>query len=251
MRDFTYARFETLLQFLINHEYCPVSLVDYFFHKDENKRQVIMRHDVDRHPTNALKIAKFEHSQNICSSYYFRYPSTYTPIIIKTIAGLGHEIGYHYEVLSKANGDVTLAFQLFREELAEFRKICEVKTCCAHGSPLSSFDNRTLFSSCQFSDFDLIGDAHLSVSPDIPYFSDTGRSWGMHGNMRDRLPMSDSMLDIQNTDDLERHLQNSDYPEIYLVVHPERWNDPGVRWYLQYGQDILFNAGKRILRKTR
>ena len=251
MRDFTHARFKAILELLFNLDYCPVSLVDYFLHKNEDKKRVIIRHDVDRRPANAMKMAEFEYSLDIRSSYYFRYPMTYNPTIIRTIAGLGHEIGYHYEVLSKAHGNFTIAFHLFREELAEFRKICEVKTCCAHGSPLSSFDNRTLFSSRLLSDFDLIGDAHLSASPDIPYFSDTGRSWGMHENMRDSLALSERMPDIHSTDELERHLLDSDYPEVYLVVHPERWNDPGVRWYLQYGQDTLFNAGRRFLQITR
>jgi len=45
---------------------------------------------------------------------------------------LGHEIGYHYEVLSKANGDYETAVELFEQELSEFRKITDVKTICMH-----------------------------------------------------------------------------------------------------------------------
>ena len=37
------------------------------------------------------------------------------------IHDLGHEIGYHYEVLSKANGDYEKAMKLFEQELSEFR----------------------------------------------------------------------------------------------------------------------------------
>ena len=38
-----------------------------------------------------------------------------------------NEVGYHYEVLSKARGDYEKAIELFENELIEFRKICDVK----------------------------------------------------------------------------------------------------------------------------
>ena len=53
------------------------------------------------------------------------------------IPDLGHEVGYHYEVLSKANGNYERAIKLFEQELSKFRKIVDVKTICMHGSPLS------------------------------------------------------------------------------------------------------------------
>jgi hypothetical protein len=251
MKDFTYHRLEILLQSLSLDGYHPVSFRQFLENHKSNEKRVIIRHDIDRNLKNALKMAGFEQSLGIRASYYFRYPTTFNPEIIRRIAGYGHEIGYHYEVLAKAGGDFDTAFRLFDQELAEFRRICEVKTCCAHGSPLSAFDNRTLFSHRSFSDFDLIGDAHLSVSPEIPYFTDTGRSWGMQENLRDRLDTRKQVPDIRSTDELQEHLRNSDYREIYLVIHPERWNDPGIRWYLQYGRDVGFNMGKYALRKVR
>ena len=39
---------------------------------------------------------------------------------------LGHEVGYHYEVLSKAKGDYEKAIQMFEQELNEFRKKVDV-----------------------------------------------------------------------------------------------------------------------------
>ena len=48
-----------------------------------------------------------------------------------------NEVGYHYEVLSKAKGDYEKAVELFEQELKEFRKIVDVKTICMHGSLLS------------------------------------------------------------------------------------------------------------------
>jgi hypothetical protein len=48
-------------------------------------------------------MAELEHELGIQSTYYFRFPYTFKPDIIGKIHDLGHEVGYHYEVLSKAN----------------------------------------------------------------------------------------------------------------------------------------------------
>ena len=91
-----------------------------------------MRHDTDRKPENALRMAVLEHELGIQSTYYFRFPYTFKPDIIGKIHDLGHEVGYHYEVLSKARGDYEKAVELFEQELSEFREIVDVKTICMH-----------------------------------------------------------------------------------------------------------------------
>ena len=63
---------------------------------------VVLRHDIDRKPMNALRMAELEYELGIQSTYYFRFPCTFKPEIIRKIRDLGHEVGYHYEVLSKA-----------------------------------------------------------------------------------------------------------------------------------------------------
>lgn len=39
-----------------------------------------------------------------------------------------HEIEYHYEVLGNCKGDYEKALELFKYELNDFRKICEINT---------------------------------------------------------------------------------------------------------------------------
>ena len=107
-------------------------------------------------------MAQQEHALGIRSSYYFRYPGTFRPDIIRKIRDLGHEIGYHYEVLSKTNGDYAKAIALFSEELEEFRKICPVKTICMHGSPLSKYNNRDLWERYDYHAYGIFGEAFLS-----------------------------------------------------------------------------------------
>ena len=251
MKDFTCNRLEILLKTLVAKGYHPVTFRQFLETEVSHEKQVIIRHDIDRNPGNALTIALKEQSIGIRASFYFRYPYTFDPQIIRSIAVMGHEIGYHYEVLAKTRGNVNEALLLFNSELDEFRKICEVVTCCAHGSPLSRFDNRDLFSGTNISEFGILGDAHLSTPPGIPYFSDTGRSWGMQDNLRDRLSSSPQITSIRSTDELQEHLHTSNYSSLYLVIHPERWNDPGIQWYLQLFRDTTFNLGKRLLRRVR
>lgn len=63
----------------------------------------VLRHDVDRLPENSLVTAKIEAELGIKGTYYFRIvPESFDERIIKDIAALGHEIGYHYEELDTA-----------------------------------------------------------------------------------------------------------------------------------------------------
>ena len=34
-------------------------------------------------------------------------------------------------------------------------------------------------------------------------------------------------------------------------IHPERWSAGGFDWYLQYGIDLAFNTGKKVIRWMR
>ena len=71
---------------------------------------IIMRHDVDKKPYNALRIAKIENELGIESTFYFRTTKeVFIPEIISEISNLGHEVGYHYEVLCKSEGNYDVA----------------------------------------------------------------------------------------------------------------------------------------------
>jgi len=101
----------------------------------------MMRHDIDRKPENALSTARIEAESGIRGTYYFRrYGNAFRPGIMREIEGMGHEVGYHYEVLGKAKGDHERAIEMFEHELSEFRKICDVRTISMHGNPLSKYD---------------------------------------------------------------------------------------------------------------
>ncbi|HRY83476.1 MAG TPA: hypothetical protein P5533_02460 [Candidatus Cloacimonadota bacterium] len=60
---------------------------------------MILRHDIDSDCKTALRIAGIENALGLRASYYFRL-TTWKVNLIKEIAALGHEIGYHYEEIA-------------------------------------------------------------------------------------------------------------------------------------------------------
>ncbi len=192
-------------------------------------------------------MAKLEYTLGIRSTYYFRHPSTFVPEVIREVHALGHEVGYHYETLAKAKGDREKAIDLFAQELAKFREICDVRTICMHGSPLSRYDNRDLWKEYDFREFGIVGEAYLSmVGKGLTYLTDTGRNWGGKHSLRDVMPGAEA-VPVETTDDLARWIESSGVEGLYLTVHPERWAASEGEWATGYAVDLLMNAGKSVL----
>ena len=101
--DFTLDKYSELCKALIQ-SYHPLRVVDYFYGGKIEDRIAIIRHDVDKYQERSLKMARLENKLDIHSTYYFRMTDEFfIPEIIKEIEGMGHEIGFHYEVLDKAD----------------------------------------------------------------------------------------------------------------------------------------------------
>jgi len=251
MHDFTLHKYEELCRRLLKSGYRPMTLCSYLSERPLDERVCILRHDVDRKMKNALRMAELEGRIGVRSTYYFRYPYTFNPDIIRNIASLGHEIGYHYETLAKAGGDHEKAIQLFEQELKVFRKVADVRTVCMHGSPLSKYDNRDLWKHEDLKRFGIIGEAYLSIK-DVSYFSDTGRSWNGKNNIRDFLCGNDNdSTNINTTDELIGLTKQRGIEKFYILTHPERWDSDVFNWGLSYLKDCIFNIGKRTLKRIR
>ena len=246
MRDFTMAKYGELCRILLGAGYTPVTVYQYLTDPPRG-RTVVLRHDVDRKPENAMKMAELEHVLGITSTYYFRHPVTFVPEVIRAIHALGHEVGYHYEVLAKAGGDYEKAIGLFVRELEELRSLCDVRTICMHGSPLSRHDNRDLWKAYDFREFGVVGEAYLSMAGgDLRYLTDTGRNWGGKHSVRDVMPGAEP-VPVETTDDLACWIESSGTERLYLTVHPERWAVSEGEWATGYAMDLLVNAGKVVL----
>lgn len=217
---------------------------------DDAQPIVILRHDIDRRPRNALKMAQVEAEYNIKSTYYFRHmPHTFKPEIICKIAELGHEIGYHYETLAKAKGDFKKAFEIFQHELADFRKITNISTACMHGRPLSPWDNRNLWQHYDFKTLGINSEPYLSFNYDnIIYLTDTGRSWnGDKYNLRDKVSAQNLTGSVQSTRDVMKLIQRT-RQHIMLQTHPERWSYNSLNHFHAFLFDHLSNTAKQMIK---
>lgn len=245
--DFTTNKFYQLCK-VVKINYTAITFEEYLSLDELPQKFVIMRHDVDRKPQNSFIMAKIEHELGIKATYYFRMDDNiFRPDIIQEIRDMRHEVGYHYEVLGKSKGNYKKAIELFEFELREFRKIYNVKTICMHGNPLSKYDNRDLWKYYDFKNFDIIGDAYLSIK-DINYFSDTGR-WNSRNNMRDFIPeiKNNEKITVNSTDDLIDLIKSNKFNNLYILIHPERWASTNIEWGFNYMKDFIFNLGKKVL----
>ncbi|MDA0524655.1 hypothetical protein [Methanococcoides alaskense] len=248
--DFTIHKFRHLCE-AIATTYPTITMAEYM-DKDHPARFVLMRHDVDRMPGNALETARIEHELGIKATYYFRsIKSVFKPEIMKQILDMGHEIGYHYETLSEANGDPEKGIELFRSHLENFNDVCKVKTICMHGKPLSKYDNRDLWKTYDFKDYDIVGEAYLSVGHELNYFSDTGRSWNSKNSLRDFIPNKTEGFTADTTDDLIDLVEGGELDNLYILTHPERWSLNVVEWGLYCGMDMAVNVGKKVIAAVR
>ena len=256
--DFTFRKYTELLQKLIENHYLFVTFECYCLHKVEleQERFVILRHDVDLKAENSLATAKIERSLGINASYYFRVvKDSNKPEIIKEIAGMGHEIGYHYEDMSICEGDVEKAIKHFENQLAYFRKYYPVTTICMHGAPRSKYDGRDLWKQCDYHEFGIIGEPYFDVDfANVFYLTDTGRRWdGFNVSVRDKVPVYQDEwirqgLVYHGTDDILHALQNDELPErLMLTTHPQRWTDNCFQWLNELAVQRVKNGVKRII----
>lgn len=215
----------------------------------------LIRHDIDRNPDNALKMALLEKEMGIRTTYYFRVnPAVFKPGIIKKIADCGHEIGFHYESLSDANGDLDKAFEMFERDLAKLRAITEIRTIAMHGRPLTPYDNRDMWKSPEsvqkLKELGLLGEVYLNIDySDIAYICDTGRNWlSYQANLRDTVN-SEIKADFKSSEELMGALRDAKYPKVVFQIHPERWHDNIFLWTKQLFVDSVVNLVKYFCRK--
>lgn len=259
MADFTHKAYSDYLHALKISTGKFLRFDEYFQLQQKPEKFCLIRHDVDRLPLRALKMARLENELGIVSTYYIRKkPYTFKPDIIREIASLGHEIGYHYENLSDTNGNFDAALEDFRNNLREFRKITEVKTCAMHGQPLKPYDNRDLWRNEKNmkilqGELGILGEVYLNIDySDIAYINDTGRNWTSgQSNRRDKVN-SRVEADFLSGESLLKYLQGKPHNKICFQIHPERWVSGAPAWLAQFLFDEATNYAKilfSVLRK--
>lgn len=255
-RDFTFEMYEQLLRAGLDAGYEHITVREYLSAEQLPNEFIIHRHDVDRKPENSLAMARLEAEHGISSTYYFRtIRKTLKPELIAAIEELGHEIGYHYEDMDRADGDVEKAHESFAEQLGRLREIATIDTVCMHGNPLTAYDNRDMWSGVEtFNEYGLLGEAYLSMDfVDVTYFSDTGRTWKDGGLKVKDNPVGESHKNVQvdSTDELVGLVNRIEESRFYLLSHPNRWATTTPEYVTEYSKDAVTNVGKRVINLVR
>ena len=235
-----------------------------------------IRHDVDYYPKRALILAQIEAENKIATTYYIRRRFFESNIeIIREIAKLGHQIGYHYEEVDEhqkaPNNQVARdAVGFFVGALLDLDKLgFPITSVCAHGNPLSNVDNRQvvhLLRDEKFLDqlaftYDrnivaekisnrLVGDASIDITGadfDV-YLPDTGR-FNPACNLKDHIDDCPT-AGISNLQDLEAILNNPANSRIYMNMHPDRWSGDVATWLFDFCLDTAKNTVKRFMGKS-
>ena len=247
MKDFTFQSYKNLLEKIKALNWQITTLENY---KEDSNKVVILRHDVDRRPQNALSMAKLEAGLGIKASYYFRIVSeSYDEEIIQEIAGLGHEIGYHYENLSHKKGNYEKAINDFGKNLGKLKQLYPIQTMCMHGSPTSIWDNRKLWEKYDYRKYGINCEPYFDLDFNkIFYITDAGRSWNNEKvSIRDKVE-SNFDFEIVSTNDIMDLIQSDNVPsQIMISTHPHNWAKTSSEWWKIYLWQSFKNLIKRIL----
>ncbi len=284
MQDFTLKSYTELLKKLVDRKYIFVSVLDYFQQlktTSQIQKILILRHDVDRLPKNSLDTAVIENELGIKGTYYFRIvKESYDEFIITQIAKLGHEIGYHYEDIDLAIQNekleiknefdkkkmIELAYASFCRNLKYLRKNFDIKTICMHGSPLSKYDNKLIWSKYDYRQLSIIGEPYLDIDWNkFDYLTDTGRRWDGIA-IRDEVKrnhqpaqqdqqventsmnLTENKYKYRTTFDIVHNIEKLPH-NLMITIHPERWTNNLYLWTKQLVLQNLKNSVKRVIVK--
>ncbi|MGN0235298.1 MAG: hypothetical protein ACI4BD_03140 [Paludibacteraceae bacterium] len=264
MLDFTLDTYRALLEAFQHTGYQVLTFEQYCDLQASGKvpaQYLILRHDVDKLPQNSLHTAEIEHSLGIKATYYFRvYPKQADEQqYIKSIAALGHEIGYHYEDMSLAKGNTAAAYKHFVSALAYLRRFYPVRTICMHGAPTSQWDGKDLWKRHDYRTLGIIGEPYFDTPfGQVFYLTDTGRCWdGYRYSVRDKIPVYQDRwvergLVFHRSEDIIRALQKRVFPDrLMMTTHPQRWTNSKRAWAKEWVLQNIKNQIKRLLVKKK
>jgi hypothetical protein len=134
-RRFTYSEYDRFLDRLKAREVVPLREFA------QGRGDLALRHDVDSRLESALEVARSEHERGLPATYFVLHTAPYwqRPDLLerlRELQSLGHEIGFHNDLvtLERLHGVDIEAYA--RRELARLREGgIEIVGAAAHGSP--------------------------------------------------------------------------------------------------------------------
>jgi hypothetical protein len=220
----------------------------------------VLRHDVNARPKYSLRLAGIEKNLGLKGVFNFRaVPGSRDEGVIRQISEMGHEIGYHYEELATCKGDHRKAYDLFKQNLENLRKLAPVNTITMHGSPTSKHDSKDLWKNYSYRELGIIGEPYLDIDfSKVLYLTDTGRRWDSHKvSVRDRVDITQTRIlegkgyRIRFTKDIIRAAKNKALPDrIMINIHPQRWDNQPLPWFRELILQRTKNFIKQIVVKN-
>lgn len=227
------------------------------FIKNPQEKVIVLRHDVDARKEHSHQFAKIQHDMGIVGTYYFRMvPESFDREIIREIASMGHEIGYHYEDLDFAKGDIDKAYELAKNHLEQLREVAEIKTICMHGSPRSPYDNKDVWNKYDYKELGIIAEPYFDTDfTKVYYLTDTGRRWDGHKvSIRDKVKANQELNwpSYHSTHEIIDAIRNKTFPnQIMMNFHPQRWTDNKFLWTQEFIIQNIKNVIKLGFNKIR
>lgn len=280
MKLFALDTYVRMLDLARDYGYAVYGIETYLVARKEQSapkgKYIAIRHDVDWFPSRALAMAAIEANRNVLTTYYFRkkfFDSNSKTI--GRIAGLDHQIGYHYEEADAPakvadNKDGHAAGRFVNALLELERRGFPIRTVSAHCNPLTTVNDSQTIRNLRQGDisdsissqsahyeaakraFDrLIGDASIDLgSGDFDlYLPDTGR-FNPRYNIKDHIDGCPTGR-VEDLAAFESLLTSSKFPRLYLNLHPDRWSGNLAYWLFDLAFDTVKNLGKLISGRTR
>lgn len=153
--------------------------------KPAKGKLLLLRHDVDFSPPNALRFAEVENAAGVKSTFFVRMHSKHydalkphTLKMLEKIRDLGHEIGLHQEVLDYAKESGGDPEKIMREDKKKLEKALgiEITGVSSHGD-FTGIDNSGFWKTRNPKDYGFDYDAFVS---DCFFSSDSLGKW-KHG----------------------------------------------------------------------
>lgn len=277
---FTFDSYKTLLDHIGQQGYAALGIEQILLARRDGTvpegKYVAIRHDVDYFPNRALSLAQIEADRKIATTYYIRRRFFDDNIdLVRKIAALGHQIGYHYEEVDTHQKAPNMqvgrdAVGFFIGSLLDIDRLgFQIRSVCAHGNPLTDVDNRQVVHLLRDKDYldklaftydkdeirakvsdRLVGDASIDITGEDfdLYIPDTGR-FNPRYNLKDRIDNC-AISGLSSLDDFRQILSDPTHRRIYMNMHPDRWSGDLATWLFDFGFDTAKNMVKRFMGKS-
>ena len=168
--DFNLQHYKECIYLAKDKGYSIIPVKDY----QEQKKVILLRHDIDFSLEYAYELANFEYDLGICSSYYvYLHSELYNALspksmgMLRAMKGMGHEIGLHYD----SRYDLQNENRILNDIAGDYNG--KMPTVTQH------FPAATKAVTYYAYYFDKNGKASSKNPNDLPikYISDSGRNW--------------------------------------------------------------------------